>query len=290
MPTERSRNSIHESYLDIKISLSLLKENWQAFVKTEIFALAAFIGFVFLTIILLLISGIFFLHIGPNPIIGPSRPRDFRINSGRIPFYILLGSVLVFYAFISSTYGLSHDIILSGDQFTEFEKSFTYFRRHFFSYIFLSIIILWIPIAFELNFHFHNFFEVIPNFRTNEFTLLIDAFEIYLFQYVLFVLFNLTLPSITAEGKFISSFKENFRLLFKYPKRIIISWGIFFIMFSLPSYIFLLLVIFVVRFIFPSLIILGLILLILVLSSVILGYPIMSLVATRIYATTREKD
>ncbi len=281
MATERSRNSFHESYLDIKVSLSLLKANWQAFAKTEIFALGAFVGFIFLTFMFLFINGIFI-----HP--GFIRPRPFRIGA-RIPFYILVASILVFYAFISSTYGLSHDIILSGDQFTEFEKSFTYFKRHFFSYVFLSIIILWIPIAFELEFHFHNFFEVIPGLRTNELELLLDAFTIYLFQYLLFVLFNLTLPSITSKGNLILAFKENFNILIRFPKRMIASWGIFFIIFSLPSYIFLILVILVVRFIFPSFVILGLIILIIVLSSVILGYPIMSLIATRIYATTKEK-
>ena len=283
MKNQKSQNSFHESYLDIKVSLSLLKENWNAFLKTELFALAAFIIFS-VVILFFLFFDSFFFHanfVRPRPPI--------RFENGRILLYLLIGSVLVFYAFISSTYGLSHDIILSGDQFTEFENSFTYFKRRFFYYIFLSILILWIPIAFELEFHFHNFFEVIPDFRTNEITLLLDAFEIYLFQYLLFVLLNLTLPGITSRGMLLHAFKENFRILFKNPKRIIGSWGIFFIMFSFPSYIFLILVVVILR-IFTPFFILGTISLILILSSVILGYPLMSIIATRIYATTTIDD
>lgn len=280
----KSQNSFYESYIDIKVSLTLLKENWQAFVKTEMFALVAFATFILLATLLFLLTG-FFLH--PEF----SRPRPFRPFAGRLPFYIVIGSVLVFYAFISSTYGLSHDIIMSGDQFTEFEKAFTYFKRHFFSYILLSVLILWIPIAFELDFHFHNFFEVVPNLQQNELELLLDAFSIYLFQYLLFILLNLTLPIITDEGNLSKAFKENFSILFKNPKRIIASWGIFFVIFSLPSFIFLVIATMLLRFFLQTLFfIMGLILFILVLSSVILGYPIMSLIATRIYATTKVKS
>ena len=286
MNNKKSQNSFHESYIDIKVSLSLLKENWQAFIKTEGFALIGLVCFILISSVLLLLNN-FFIH--PDF----PRPRPFRVANDRLPLYIIIGAVLVFYAFISSTYGLSHDIILSGDQFTEFEQSFTYFKRHFFYYILLSVLILWIPIAFELDFHFHNFFEVLPSIRTNEAELILDAFSIYLVQYLLFVLLNLTLPSITARGKLISAFKENFSILIKNPKRIIASWGIFFIIFSLPSYIFLIISFMLVTFFLPTIFfnhLMGIILFILILSSVILGYPIMSLIATRIYATTNENN
>ena len=283
MAEKKSQNSFHESYIDMKVSLSLLKENWQAFAKTELFALVAFTSFIILATVLFLLYG---LDVHPDM----GRPRPLRPFHGRLPFYIIIGSVLVFYAFISSTYGLSHDIIISGDQFTEFENSFTYFKRHFFYYIFLSILILWIPIAFELDFHFHNFFEVIPDLQRNEIELILDAFSIYLFQYLLFILLNLTLPSITNDGKLIKAFKENFSILIKNPKRIIASWGIFFVFVSLPSFIFLIIAILLLRFFLPTLFFLmGVIIFVLVLSSVILGYPIMSLIATRIYATTEKK-
>lgn len=196
---------------------------------------------------------------------------------------------MIFYAFISSTYGLSHDIILSGDQFTEFENSFTYFKRHFFSYIFFSLLIFWIPIAIELDFHFRNFLEIIPNLQSESNELLIDAFSLYLVQYLFFVLLNLTLPSLTDQGKVLRALNENFSILLRNPIRILTSWLIFFVLFSLPSYIVLIICIFIIKVLLgPLFQIMGIIIVAILLSSIILGYPIMSLIATRIYATTRK--
>lgn len=288
MPTEKqpiSQNSIRESYIDIKVSLSLLKENWKAFVSTEIFALAAFIFFIIGISLVLFINRLFI----PTDFPRPTAPNFLVI---RAPFYILIFSVLIFYTFISSTYGLSHDIIISGDQFTEFENSFTYFKRHFVAYFLLSLLILWIPMAIEIDFHFRNFIEVTNDIFAsgNNFDLIIDAFTLYSAQYLLFVLLNLTLPSITDKGSLVKAFKQNFNILIHNPKRIIASWGIYFIIFSLPSFILIIITFTIIRFIFSDLFfIIGILSLILVLSSVIIGYPIMSLIATRIYATTSEK-
>ena len=286
---KNSQNSIHESYIDIKVSLRLLKENWEAFLKTEVFALTAFISFIFLLMILILLNNL-------RPLPPPYFPRTHQYNvfDIRIVFIILVFAILIYYAFISSTYGLSHDIILSGDQFTTFDKSFTYFRKHFFYYTLLSLIILWIPMAFELDFHVRNFFEFVPDIRTSPIALILDAFSLYLVQYGFFVLLNLTLPSITSKGKLLTAFKENFNILLKNPKRILFSWGIFFIIFSLPSFLIMLLAIISIRFFLasvflpPVFFIFGLIIVIFSISSVIIGYPIMSLIATRIYATTKQ--
>ena len=281
MANEKSRSQIYESYIDIKVSLSLLKQNWEAYLKTEIFAFIALITFIVVISILFLLN-IFFLPPDPHRFPTPN------IFESRLPFTFVILLILVFYAFISSTYGLSHDIIISGDQFTEFDKSFTYFKRHFISYILLSVLILWIPITLELDFHFRNLLESNPlhEISEHEFEFIFNALSIYLLQYLFFILLNLTLPSVTSKGKILLAFKENFLILLKNPIRIVFSWGIFFVLFSLPSLFVLILLISLLGS--SSAPIAGMLILILSLSGIILGYPIMSLIATRIYATTKE--
>lgn len=285
--TKINKSDFHESITDIKLSFLLLKKNWKEFIKTEIFALVAFVLFIFIITISIIILDIS----GPRPKPRLFGPR-FQIRN---QFLLILFGLLVFYAFISSQFGLAHDIIVSGDMFTEFNNSFFYFRKHFIKYVLLSILILWLPLALIFEFSFRYFIEFstlnLINIGKFQINLLFDLILVYLIQYIFFVVFNLSLASVTEQGSLLKGLKDNFVLLKAHPKRIFFSWTFFFLIFSLPSFVFIILSILIFRTLFTGLyILLGIFFALILISSVILGYPLMSLIATRIYTTTKNEE
>ena len=145
----------------------------------------------------------------------------------------------------------------------------------------------------ELSFRYFIEFTSLNLFRFGgiQQNLFFDLLTVYSVQFIFFVLFNITLASISAHGSFSTSLKDNFKVLFKYPIRIIASWTIYFLIFSLPSIIIVLASFILVTSVFPNLLgFFGIFFSLLLLSSVILGYPLMSLIATRIYSTTLSED
>ncbi|MFW9997311.1 MAG: hypothetical protein ACFFD4_35030, partial [Candidatus Odinarchaeota archaeon] len=90
-------------------------------------------------------------------------------------------------------------------------------------------------------------------------------------------------PSLTSQGSFKSAFAENFWILRKYPKRLFTTWGLLYSILYLPVVAINILLLTIIEFpeinrfllipigIFSSLYI------------ILVGTPVMSLIATRIY-------
>ena len=189
-----------------------------------------------------------------------------------------------------SNFGLAHDIIVSGDQFTEFVNSFRYFKKNFFNYGFMTLIILFSPILLiSFNSRIPLLPVFMPVFRITDQESFIGYYTLFFFQYFLLVFFSLSLVNISGERTLKESFKRNFNLLLKYPKRIMTSWIICFLILLLPLMGINLLSIIVSRLALSEFFwFIGILLLVLNISMVSLCYPLISLIATRIHVTTSQ--
>lgn len=279
----RSRNSsklFTETKKDFKNSWHLFKENYKAFLSTEFFA---FLSFISIGIIMFsLISLIYYLV--PSLSLEDfwfNFPQNFSISL-IFRFITIFVALIILFAFLNCQNGLAYDIMSSGEMFAEFKSSFTYFRRYWWQYFVLTILILmgwfWGMIIFDFD---HN------NMGSSQ-TISLDAFQIgrliisFLLCFIWFVTFINTLPSITAQGRLKQSFIENFRILRKNAKRLFTTWGIFFLIFIVPPF----MVSFITIIFLPSLISPFLILFLLglfVSFLAIIGFPMLSLIATGIY-------
>jgi len=224
-------NDSSEVKNDFKVSWQLLKANYKAFLATEIFAFASFI------VIFALFWGIVVLVFHLSPTLTLEILRDDYIRDRDISFSIL-GTIIVAVShaimngFLNCQFGLSYDIMSSGDMFSEFRRVFSYFRRYWWQYILLSFFSgfgLFLPEGRAL----------IPRPKTVGSVFLDIGFIIIRFTllFVLLLFTNNILPSLTAQGSFKNSFKEASRILNKYPKRVFKTWGRYFLIFILPTFI-----------------------------------------------------
>jgi hypothetical protein len=278
---ENSKSSkLSETRKDFKISWQLLKSNYKSFIATEIFAILAFI--IINAVIFGIIALIFVLS--PNLSITDLIPRSSTeiTITFRIYFLFAILSYLTMSGFLYCQFGLAYDIFTSGDMFTEFKKSFVYFKEHWWKYILLTFITgfgFFVPdrrIGFEplgpIREQFQNLFVVFITIR-------------FIILYLLLVIFSSTLPSVTAQRSLKNSFIESIRILKKDFKRLFSTWGLFVIIFNGPAFILSLTLALILPIITGTVWvpILMAIILILYLYNLFLGFPMMSLISTRIY-------
>lgn len=275
-----------DSKLNIKISLKILKENWKAFVFTELFAIIAvlFLFFGFKTV------GFLFTSLFPSIAETDFFTKEIFILTRSMMMIIFL----LFLAFLTSQYGLAYDVLTSGDMFAEFKGAFIYFKRHWFAYSIITFFLYSLLIATHSIF----FFEFRPDSSVgfNEEHLvnipaLIYPLIIVIYIFV-FILFSNVLPSLTAQKNLKNSFSENFKI-FKSNYRILYyNWGMFLIIFQLPTWI----IAFIGFSIYDSMVgsiwwtILSILFIISYIYSIMLGTPMMTIMATRIYNDYMDKN
>ncbi len=207
----------HPSVVDIKLSWQLLKKNFKAFVGISLFS---FVGMLIVVILVMLLYVIIISSLN-DPMI------DLELYIASFTTSIILPlEIIIFWGFYGSGYGLAYDIMSSGDGFAESKSGFYYFLKYGWQYIFLavitncSIIFIMFPLVdlktiAGLNRVFYFLF-------------------IYLFNFIGNILLFLTFPSLTAQGSLLKAFKENFQLLKKHPKRILLSSSLLYLIFELP--------------------------------------------------------
>lgn len=302
MSSVNTKQSFSETKQDFKTSWNLLKESWKAFISTIIFA----------ALCLFLITSILFIMANFIPsFFIPNLTRDFSNFFTRLIYFLSFFSinfiaVLVFFAFLSCQYGLAYDIMSSGDMFAEFKGSFTYFRQHWWQYSILAILIFWslffiagrgpfFPLDVNL------LFILINNFTKSEFPRYLGPILGSFLYFFWFILFINTFPSITAQGhnksqgkfskltKFKDCFIENFNIFRNYPKRIFLTWGIYFLIFYFPLVICIAITYLIYNSITYSILlqILQIIVPLLLGVLVFVGTPLMALIATRIYNSVK---
>lgn len=209
-------HQIDPSIMDLRLSWQYLLRNFGAFFNTSLFALIS-------SLILSIIMGVFstMILIG---IFGTTIVEEPRFQV--VISLILMPVLLVFsYAFYGSTYGLAFDIMSSGFEFTRMRNAFGYFVRFWWEYALLSIIgnLPSLIYATQIN-------VVEPGWSKFFLSLFLSGLTI-----ITNILFFLTMPSVTSQGSFKRSFKENFFLLRSHPKRILKSYGLYYLIFNIPN-------------------------------------------------------
>lgn len=272
--SNKKSSTFSETKKDFKIAWQLLKDNYKAFIETEIFAGLAFI------VTLFALSSILMVVVALIPSISVS---DFfgRVSDNfgiSIVFRMLMGFIAIstFYAFMNCQHGLAYDIMSSGEMFAEFKNSFAYFKRFWWQYPLLTFGL------FIMNGIFSGFSRIKnpgPNFHNLTF----DFVQIILFLgklilfFIWFILFIHTFPSLTSQGNFKRSFIESFRIVKNNPKRILSTWGTYFLVFIVPTLTLgILMEIFGIIFLY---VMFGIAFIILI----IIGFPMLALIALGIY-------
>ncbi|MFX1255524.1 MAG: hypothetical protein ACFFCZ_28230 [Promethearchaeota archaeon] len=260
-----------ESFNDILISLQVYKENYKAFIAVFIVVIIGLI--LSLTITLFLLYGLIWAEnaISFEPII------EIILIVLILLFIVMV--FLVFIAFKSTLYGLSYDIMSSGDLFTKFTHSFSYFRRYWWQYAIISVIFA-IPIFIGQVISF----IIILNQGIDP---SIGLFKIglYIVEFFSLVFLVEIYPSITAQGRFLQSISENIRIVKLNFRRILISISIYFLLFRIIIILGDLARLILVTNV-EQLLIFNMIFLVIAIADGIIGTPVLSIITTRIYNTT----
>ncbi len=230
--TNKKSSTFSDTKKDFKIAWQLLKDNYKAFIGTEIFAVLAFLLTLFvlgsiLMIIVALIPSIslsdFFGQVSDN--FGIS--RVFRMLIGLI-------AISIFYAFLNSQHGLAYDIMSSGEMFAEFKNSFTYFKRFWWQYPLLSFALFILNGFFSVVFRMGGSGPPIFHDITIDFVQIVFMIGEVILFFIWFILFIHAFPSLTSQGNFKQSYIESIRIIKSNPKRIISTWGTYFLIFIVP--------------------------------------------------------
>ncbi|MHA1518839.1 MAG: hypothetical protein ACTSRK_01525 [Promethearchaeota archaeon] len=262
-----------------KNSWLMLKENYRAFIFTELFAIFAFLITMIISVgTLFIIVRVFPPHLAPFELMTQMATQYNLSIIFRISVSFITG--IVFIGFMNSQFGLANDIINSGDMFAQFKGSFSYFKKNWWQFYILTLLLFvfaWIiPGSFS-------------NFRDNPtvpITLSISEIILLIVNVILFFLWFIMLihafPSLVYKNKLKLALKESFLIFKKDFRSISKTWGFFFIFFTIPP---LLAVIFGIIIHPPSVIgiYMPVFAFIFVLVMIFLGFPFITLLATGIY-------
>jgi hypothetical protein len=278
--SEAKSTKISETKTDFKLSWQFLKANYKSFLATELFAIIAFI------VVVSIMTGILVLIFVLSPGLELSdlvfdRARDLDITI-RVWIILPILAYLAMVGFLYCQFGLAYDIFTSGDMFTEFKKAFSYFKEHWWKYILLIFVI---GFSFFIPDHImQKRIELSPWASLGSIVIVLEVIR-YLLIFIVLVVFSNTLPSVTAQGNLKNSFKESFRIVKKEWKRLLKTWGIYSLIFIAPS----LIMSGVLQLTYPVLggtvwiEVIRVISIILQIYKLFIGFPMLALVATRIY-------
>lgn len=259
-----------QSFEDVRISLQVFRDNFSAY-----FAVMAFIiGSLFIITTI----GLGFTVLATlMRFFGISLPDDARvlllIVIALLTFFFLIIAIF-FSAFNGTLYGLSYDIMSSGDLYTEFKHAFSYFRKFWMRYLVISMISLIVTASYYL--------ILLPGDQTVLFLLIIIV------DYFSLLYITGLYTSVTAKGSLIRALNESGNLLKKDFKRIALTLGIYYIIFRAPYILFFsVLKLTITTDSNLPIIILGIIVMMIMSLTSFIGTPILTIFATRIYNTNK---
>jgi hypothetical protein len=289
-PTSARSSAMLEAKRDMTIAWRYYRENWKPFLGCFFFAIGC---------LLLVVLGISIVASLVIPLVQDTNDIGFEITM-YVFIVVLMGvGLFLYYAFLNAQYGLAYDIMSSGDGFAEFKGAFSYFKRFWWQYPLLTLLLSSASIIFGLNigglFTLQVTFvesgsqsaqppEDSTNLTVENIALLVALLTIYFFWYCVW---NQAFPSLTAQGKFIKSLKESVALFRNNPRRIVYSWGLFYLVFQVPIYLLALVMVWASAAFPLSTTFYAIVFLITALTFLlaIMGGAISSLIATRIYNT-----
>ncbi|MCG3225142.1 MAG: hypothetical protein H7647_11785, partial [Candidatus Heimdallarchaeota archaeon] len=222
--SEAESPKVSETKTDFKLSWQFLKANYKSFLATELFAFIAFIVVISIMIGILVLIFVLSPELDLTDLI-PNKAEDPDITL-RVWLIIPILAYLVMVGFLYCQFGLAYDIFTSGDMFTEFKKAFSYFKEHWWKYILLTFVTGFSFFIPDHIMHIRDQTTPWPSMGN-----LVIVFEVirYLIIFVVLIVFSNTLPSVTAQGNLKNSFKESFRIVKKEWKRLVKTWGIYFL-------------------------------------------------------------
>lgn len=228
MANESSPEVMNGTRRDFQESWKLLKSNYRAFLGIEFFGIIAFI---------LAVLVFFVIESLLDPNFALTFSRDLIQSMNYRVVILAIGNILLT-TFINCQTGLAYDVMSSGEMFTEFKSAFSYFKQHWWKYILISFMMGGLGLSINLG--------GLPrvsghpggsNLFNNPigFLFVIVGFGIGFLWYCLIVQ---SLASINAQGSFIRSIRESFRIFRANPKRILSTWGLYYLLFVCPIFVF----------------------------------------------------
>lgn len=266
---------LDESITDIKVAFKVYLEYKKEYILTFI---------IFLTgIIVLAFTGIFIVQFG---ILENYFQVDEILRLLLLPFILLILGLIFFLllSYARTTFGLTYDIMTSGELFTEFRRSITYFKKFWLYFALLSLPYVLIILMDQLIGLF-SLLEIIHSQEVNRNFLVILKIFVYFIDLMLCISLVEIFPSIIVIKKLRHSISENFLILGQNFKRLFFSIGIYHLLFRGPM-----VVVDIARILIvtneETFLLFNMIFLIFTFINVLIGLPILSLISTRIYNTT----
>lgn len=291
MESTRPLTAFEGTKKDFQESWKLLKANYRAFLGTFLFAIGAAIITIILILSLLRISQTELNMTFTEGWFFSTKHRWIAFSIG----YIIL------VIFINCQTGLAHDIMSSGEMFAEFRSSFSYFKQHWWKYILFSIFLGGFQILITLRppWSFITDPPSIPEesgnpldfLSTNQIIIIIIGLVIFFLINFLWVsIFNQTLASINAQGKFLKAIKESVIIFKTNPKRILSTWGLYFIFFLTPSLLIEAVMMFYSEYLQDWILMFTIILIIWYSIVIFIGLPLRALIITGLYNNIKKDE
>lgn len=278
MPLRKKSQKSRSTKADFRNSWQMLRENYKAFIFTEIFAICAFLLSLLFLSFLLYIIVLIIPDYSMEDFVSLLRNQYTISILFRVGFTLLTSILLL--GFMNCQFGLANDIMNSGEMFAEFKGSFAYFKKNWGQFFVLTIImsgfffIMSGPLSGNPTGHPYS-----QDFSVGQMGIFILRTTLYFFWFLLFIH---AYPSVVLKNNLWLAIKESVHIFVTDFRRIFRTWSIFFISFWLPPMI---LGIFGVIFFSGSTIVpkFPIFAIIIILIIILIAFPLSTLLATGIY-------
>jgi hypothetical protein len=201
-----------------KIAYIGFKDYWRLFIGALLFSFLSFIVAVVITIMIFMgIMNSF--HVTLSDLIP--------MTSFNTLIYLTMffPSIIILYSCLGSLYGISREIIISGDYYANVKSVIFYFRKYWWQYTIATIFIKGVSICLSL------FFTIF--IMTNWQSLWYLNIIIIGMNFVWETLFNLIMPSVSAGNSIKKSFHECLQLIHGNYRNIIKTYGFYYLLLQL---------------------------------------------------------
>ena len=213
----KSQSHTHEALVDLRLSWNLYKANFRVFLGAQLINILIFL----------------FLYYPWEFWLRYNLHLDLDYNLTFLSIRSLIGLILIL-IFFGCSFGLSYDIMSGGDQFIELRGFFHYFRRYWWQYILLSVLLISGKLIYNIIVVLIVGNDPIEDvlYWTYIYDIIIITEKFFLFVWV--TVFIQIFPSLTAQKGIKHAVRENFHLLRFNSRRIFASLFLFFIIFDFP--------------------------------------------------------
>jgi hypothetical protein len=280
MTSPLSRSTFSQTRQDFKESWKLLKANYRAFLGTQLFAfLMTIITATVLILIMWIMNPNFYQDFSENP-----------SNSRQFLWIIISVGYLIITTFTNCQTGLAYDIMSSGDMFAEFKSSFTYFRLNWWKYILISCLLggMDVSISFRPP-QGHPASSLTGIFAFPPMSIILGVLilsVLCIIGFIWFVLWVHSLASVNAQHPFFDSLKESFRIFKANKKRVLSTWGLYFLIFAIPGLFLQFIATIIIVEVQSFAVIMSIILVVWNLFVIFIGLPMRALLVTGLYNNT----